>query len=388
MTERRLSTRIVHTRLDRMEPETVNPPVEHASTVLIRDPARLYGTKPTYGRMGLTVHRELEAALCTLEHATHAALTVNGLAANALAIAALVSSGDHILISDNLYGPTRRFCQRRLARMGVEVTAFSPRIGEGLGELIRPNTRAVYLESPGSLTFEVHDTPAIVEVSRARGLRTVMDNTWSAGVFHKPLDLGVDLSVQALTKYAVGHADAFGGAVMSRDPEVAKQVEACAEDWGSALGPDDAYRALRGLRTLSTRLAQHEASALTLADWLRTRPEVAEVLHPALPAHPDHALWRRDFTGSSGLFGLVLHPQPDGAVARFLGALQLFGMGFSWGGFESLILPCDPQLRRQTGDWTDHRAGPLIRIHAGLEAVEDLLADLDAAMSAHLVSPG
>lgn len=388
MSKRHLSTRLVHTRLGRMQPETVNPPVERASTVLIRDPGKLYGTKPTYGRMGLTVHRELEAALCTLEGAETARLTPNGLAANALAIAALVSAGDHVLISDSLYGPTRRFCQRRLSRMGVEATPFPPRIGSGIGDMIRPNTRAIYLESPGSLTFEVHDTPAIVEVARARGVRTVMDNTWSAGMFHKPLALGVDVSVQALTKYAVGHADAFGGAVMCRDPDIAQLVEACAEDWGSTLGPDEAYLALRGLRTLATRLTQHEATALTLAEWLRTRPEVADVLHPALPQHPDHALWRRDFTGSSGLFGLVLHPQPDGAVDRFLGALDLFGMGFSWGGFESLVLPCDPQLRREPGDWTEHRPGPLIRLHAGLEAVEDLIADLDRALSAHLVAPG
>ncbi|MEL6662016.1 MAG: cystathionine beta-lyase [Pseudomonadota bacterium] len=381
MSEKKLSTRIIHTRDARLTPPTVNPPVERASTVLFSDPDALYADKPSYGRMGLTVHRELEAALCTLEAAEQVRLAPNGLGACALAIASLVDAGDHALISDSLYGPTRRFCERRLNAMGVSVTRFDPRATpEDLGPLVQPSTKVIFLESPGSLTFELPDTRAIVDFARSKSLVTIMDNTWGVGVYHKPLELGVDVSVQALTKYVVGHADAFGGAVCTRDRGLAARIAACSEDWGISLAPDDAYQALRGLRTLETRLKQHEATGLELARWLENRPGVRSVLHPALASHPDHHIWLRDFTGACGLFGVVLEPVPDGALTQMLKAMRLFGMGFSWGGFESLLIPCDAQLKRT--ETPSDLGGPLIRIHAGLEAPGDLIADLETALAA------
>ena len=379
---KRPETRLIHTRMERLGRVTVNPPVERASTVLFSTEESLYGPKPTYGRMGLTVHRELEAAMNALEGATYTRLAANGLQACTLAIAACVRHGDHLLFPDSAYGPTARFCERRLPAMGVKTTRFDPRIGAGIADLIQDNTKAIFLESPGSLTFEISDTPAIAEIAKARGIRTILDNTWGAGLHHQPLALGVDLSVQALTKYAAGHSDAFGGAVMTSTPGMAGRLEALSEDWGISLSPDDAYLCLRGLRTLKTRLTAHEAAGLEIAHWLDARPEVSEVLHPALPSSPDHALWQRDFSGSNGLFGVVLNPVPEGGMERFLDAMHLFAMGFSWGGFESLIIPCDEQLTRTKGSWTDDRAGPLLRVHVGLEAVSDLIADLEAGFKA------
>ncbi|MFN7056570.1 cystathionine beta-lyase [Hyphomonas sp.] len=379
---RELPTRLIHTRGERLSRVTVNPPVERASTVLFRTEAGLYGAKPTYGRMGLAVHRELEAAMCALEGARSTRLAANGLQACALAIASLVEAGGHLLLSDSAYGPTARFCERRLKAMGVEAERFDPRIGAGIAALFRDNTQAILLESPGSLTFEIADLPAIAAEARPRGIRIICDNTWGAGLHHQPLALGADISAQALTKYVVGHSDAFGGAVMTNDPGLERRIANCSEDWGIALAPDDAWLAIRGIRTLATRLKAHEAAGLDLAHWLGQRPEVDHVLHPALPSHPDHALWQRDFTGANGLFSIVLKPVPEGGLERFFDALQLFGMGFSWGGFESLIIPCDEQLTRRPGCWTSAKAGPLLRLHVGLEAVSDLKADLESAFAA------
>lgn len=379
---KRPETRLIHTRKTRLEQKTVNPPVERASTVLFDDTDKLYGPKPTYGRMGLTVHRELEAALGALEHAEHVRLASNGLQACGLGIASCVTAGDHLLFSDSVYGPTRRFCEERLNAMGVEATAFDPRVGADISDLIRDNTAAILLESPGSLTFEIMDTPAIVDVAKSKKILTIMDNTWGAGLHHQPLDLGVDVSIQALTKYVVGHADAFGGAVMTNDAALADRIARVSEDWGIGLAPDDAYLCLRGLRTLHTRLKAHEAAGLELATWLAERPEVSEVLHPALPTHADHEIWNRDFSGANGLFGFVMEEAGSEAVDALLGALELFDMGFSWGGFESLLIPCDRQLVRREDDWTASRAGPLMRIHVGLEAVADLTADLARGFAA------
>ena len=379
---KKTETRLIHTRKGRIDVSVVNPPIERASTVLFKTEDALYGPLPTYGRMGLTVHRELEAALCELEGATHARLASNGLQACVLAIASLVEAGDHVLFTDSLYGPTARFCERRLKMMGVEASRYDPRAGASIADAFRPNTKAVFMESPGSLTFEVQDAPAIVRPAKAKGIATVMDNTWGAGLHHQPLSLGVDISVQALTKYVVGHADAFGGAVMTRDDKLAQPIAATSDDWGISLAPDDAYLCVRGLRSLKTRLKAHEAAGMEMAHWLAARPEVADVLHPALDSHPDHAIWKRDFTGSNGLFGFVLKPVTDDGMACFLGALKLFSLGFSWGGFESLLIPCDRQLTRMPDSWTRDRAGPLMRIHIGLEAVCDLQADLAPAFEA------
>ena len=379
-------TRLIHTRKGRLDRVTVNPPLERASTVLFRDEAGLYGAKPTYGRMGLTVHRELEAAMGELEGAAHTRLASNGLQACALAITSCVSSGGHLLFTDSAYGPTARFCERRLKAMGVEAERFNPRDTADLERRLRPETQAVFLESPGSLTFEIADLAAIAALCKARRIRIICDNTWGSGLHHQPLALGADISVQALTKYVVGHSDAVAGAVLTGDGGLAAKIAAASEDWGIGLAPDNAYLALRGLRTLNTRLKAHEAAGLEMAHWLSAHPKVADVLHPALPASPDHALWKRDFTGSNGLFGVVLQPVPEGGMERFFDALNLFGLGFSWGGFESLVIPCDQQLTRMKGSWTERRAGPLLRFHIGLEAVRIRVASGIEPVARHVLA--
>src|SRR3546814_820552 len=274
---------------------------------------------------------------------------------------------------DSVYGPVRKFCDTLLARFGVETTYYPPEIGAEIAALIRRNTRIVYLESPGSLTFEIQDVPAISAAAHAAAAVVVMDNTWATPLFFKPFDHGVDISLHAATKYIGGHSDLMLGLVVSKEAHF-RALKGTAHGLGFAAAPDDCYLALRGLRTLSVRLARHQETGLALARWLQARPEVAAVLHPALPGAPGHDIWRRDFTGASGLFGIALHPASKAAVAAMVDGMELFAMGFSWGGYESLILPVHPETSRSATRWG--APGPVLRIHAGLEDPADLIADL------------
>ncbi len=365
----------------RTHPVAVNPPVQRGSTVILPDAASLYTAPVTYGRQGLATQEALAGALRALERAEHVALFPSGAAAVTAALVAVLKAGDEVLCADGVYGPTRRLCDGVLTRYGVRTRYFPVRAtADEVLALATEATRLVVMESPASLTFEMQDVRAVAAACRARGVLTAMDNTWGAGRVFKPLDAGVDLSIQSLTKYVGGHADAFMGSVAVRDAALARALDDLLHDMGWAVAPDDAYLMLRGLRTLDVRLRAHEAGGLHVARWLQARSEVAAVLHPALEGSPDHALWRRDYAGACGLFGLVLRPASTRAVNAFLDALRLFGLGFSWGGFESLAVSCDPQLRRTAAPGA--LAGPLLRLHVGLEDPDDLTADLERGFAA------
>ena len=358
----------------------VNPPVYHASTVLhptvaaLEQAQRNRFNQVTYGRQGTPTQFAFEEAAAAIEGGARGIAFCSGAASCFTAMLAFVKSGDHVLVTDSVYGPVRAFCTGFLERFGVATTFYDPRIGEGIGTLIQPNTKLIYMESPGSLTFEVQDVPAIVATAKTRGVRTAIDNTWAAPMFFKPLALGVDVEVISATKYVVGHSDVMMGlAICTADSFLPVRTQAA--QLGNHAAPDDCYLALRGLRTAGVRLRQHQAQGLALARWLAARPEVARVLHPALPDDPGHALWRRDFTGASGLFAVVLRPgTAKPKIEAMLDGMELFGMGASWGGFESLILPVYPDRLRTAVPWQE---GPVLRLHAGLEDVDDLIADLD-----------
>ena len=379
--KRKLSTRVSHAGRDRkLTQGGVNPVVQRASTVIVESAAKLFEPGGwTYGRHGTATHEALKQALCEIEGSAHCALAPSGLMACTVPFLAFARPGGHVLVGDNVYGPTRRFVDRMLSRLGVEATYFDPVIGAGIAGLMRPETQLLFVESPGSMTFEIADAPAMAKAAAAAGVVSVMDNTWSGGVFHKPLQVGFDISVQANTKYVSGGADALNGAIHTGSDKVLAAIKDTLADIGSNVSPDDAYAVLRGARSIALRMEQHEKTGLEVANWLIGHPAVQRVLHPALPDDPGHALWRRDFTGASGLFSIVLKASPTPQVHAFLDALELFSLGFSYGGFESLAIHCDPQLKR-TASKPD-LGGPLIRLSVGLEDPADLIADLDQALS-------
>ncbi len=382
----REETTVVHSGL---HPErhhgAVNPPVFHASTILSETVAEFRRRRQNwileqpgtyYGRFGTPTIEALQEAIAALEGGHRSVVYPSGLAACAGALLAFLSAGDHLLMSDTVYGPTRNFANGFLKRFGVSTTFFDPLVGRSIESLIRPETRVIYLESPGSLTFEVQDVPAIAEAARRRGITVIADNTWGTPLYFKPFAHGVDVSVQAATKYIVGHSDAMLGAITCTK-EAWPGLKRSTHELGQTAGPDDVYLGQRGLRTLAVRLKQHWKAGVALAEWIARQPEVERVLHPALPGDPGHALWKRDFTGACGLFGVVLKEGvTERALSSMIDGLELYGIGSSWGGFESLIVPFDPRETRTATKWP-HK-GPCFRIHAGLENEEDLIADLEA----------
>ena len=355
----------------------VNPPVVHGSTVLYPTAEDLHAHRGEfqYGRRGTPTTKALQEALMALEgpQCAGVALAPSGLSAITTTLLAVLKAGDHLLVCDNAYRPSRNFCDGVLARYGIETTYFDPLIGAGIAALFKPNTRAVLVEAPGSQSFEMPDIPAIAGVAHARGALVIDDNTWATPLYHRSLEQGVDISMQAATKYIGGHSDIMFGTI-SASAKAWPQIEEAIRLLGVCAGPDDVFLALRGLRTLAVRLEQHQRSGLEMARWLAARPEVTRVLHPALEDDPGHTIWKRDFTGASGLFSIVLKPAPQKAVDALLDSLKLFGMGYSWGGFESLVIPFDCAPYRTASAWTP--GGPSLRLHIGLENVGDLQADL------------
>jgi cystathionine beta-lyase len=384
MKRRRPATAVLHAgRTPRRHLGAVNTPVYRASTILFETVADLERAARgefdglTYGLHGLPTVADFQSAMAELEGG-HAALAVpSGLTATTFPLLAFVRPGDHVLVTDVVYGPTRRFCENHLRRLGTEVEYYDPTIGAGIEAQLRSSTRVVFLESPGSLTFEVQDVAAIAKVARAHGALTVLDNTWATPLGFRAFDHGVDVSVHAATKYIGGHSDVLLGAIVASEAAFAP-LHRLWTDMGIAASTDDCFLGLRGLRTLALRLARHQQSALAIATWLRERPEVAEVLYPALPGAPGHELWRRDFNAASGLFGVVLRPVAKERVDAMLNGMRLFAMGWSWGGFESLIIPTWPERLRSVTPW--RKDGPCLRLHIGLEDPDDLMEDLAAGL--------
>jgi cystathionine beta-lyase len=364
----------------------VNPPVWRASTILFDDCAALSAANRVnrdgelhYGRRGTPTQWALAEALTELEPgAAGTMLYPSGVAAIACALLSVLKPGDELLMVDTAYEPTRGFCRNVLAPMGIATHFYDPLIGAGIAELIGDRTAAIFLESPGSLTFEVQDVPAIVAAAKARSVTTLLDNTWATPLLFPAISNGVDLAILACTKYVIGHSDAMMGSVTAA-PAAYAALRRTTQAFGQHVAPDDAYLALRGLRTMGVRLKAHEAGALAVARWLADQPAVATVLHPALPDCPGHAEWQRDFSGASGLFGFVLDGGDAAARAALIDGLAHFGIGFSWGGYESLALPIDPSRIRSATRWS--AAGPAVRLHIGLEHPDDLIADLTAGLA-------
>jgi cysteine-S-conjugate beta-lyase len=355
----------------------VNTPIYRGSTVLFPtlDALTAYNQEYTYGRRGTPTVRRLEEALTELEGGARTVITPSGYSAITTALLAFAEAGDHILVSDSVYQPTRKFCDDALSHFGVIIEYYDPLMGAEIARLFRPNTRLVMTESPGSQTMEVQDIPAIAGAAREHGLWVLNDNTWATPLYFQPLAHGVDVSIQSGTKYLTGHSDTMLGAITA-NARAASRIVRMHGTLGLCGGPEDCFLALRGLRSLGVRLERHWKSGLEMAEWLAARPEVTQVLHPALPGAPGHELWRRDFTGASGLFSVILKPVKRKALAAMLDGLTLFGMGFSWGGFESLVIPFDPSdYRTATKPKIE---GQALRLHIGVEDTEDLKADLAA----------
>jgi len=363
----------------------VNTPVYRASTVLHptveafeqrHDPSNKQ--RVVYGLLGTPSTFDLEEVIADLEGGHDAVLLPSGLAAITTALTTFLEPGDHVLIADTVYWPNRMFCDEHLRRLNVDVEYYDPMLGAKIASRIRAATKVIFLESPGSLTFEVQDIPAITAVARKHGVTTILDNTWATPVFLKPFSLGIDVSVHAATKYLSGHSDIMMGVIVSAE-HVAQAVRRTHRLFGQTASPDDAYTTLRSVRTLSTRLKAHEATGIALAQWLSARDEVDRVLHPALPEHPGHEFWKRDYLGACGLFGVVLKPCRREQLLNMVNGMQLFGIGASWGGYESLMIPSYPDRYRTATEWTVQ--GPVLRVHAGLEDLDDLLRDLDAGFA-------
>ena len=385
-------TTLIHVGADRARNMgVVNTPVVRGSTYLFENmeevraanrAVNLHHEKAAfYGRKGLQTHWTLEEAITELEQGHDTVLTPSGLSACTLALMSYGRSGGHVLVADNVYEPTRHFCDTLFKQYGVETTYYDPKIGAGIVDLMADNTCLVFCESPGSHTFDMQDIPAISKAVHDKNpdCVVIIDNTWGAGYFHKPLLLGADVSVQAATKYIVGHSDALVGSITTTEPHFATLWEA-RRTLGFALSPDDAYLATRGLRTMAVRLDRHYENALVVAKWLQTRTEVKRVLFPALPEDPGHDIWKRDFTGACGLFGVVFNQTSTEAVHAFIHTVELFGLGFSWGGYESLICPSNPSKARPASGWDEPEPG--IRLHIGLEDPQDLIDDLSAGLDA------
>ncbi len=380
-------TQLIHAgRSKKWTGSAVNPPVVRASTIVFDTMAELKtatqqrGNRvPFYGRRGTPTHFAFQEAMCELEGGVGCALYPCGAAAISGALLAFLKQGDHLLMVDTAYEPTRSLCNKLLAGLGIETTYYDPMVGSGIAALIKPNTRVIFLESPGSLTMEVQDIPAICQVAKQHNIITILDNTWASPILCRPFELGVDISIQAATKYIIGHSDVMLGTATANEqcwPQLREQSYLL----GYCASADDVYAASRGLRTLGVRLKQHEQNALTIANWLAQRPEVAAIRHPAFADNPGHAFFKRDFSGSNGLFSFVLKQGSAAQVQAFIEGMQHFKMGFSWGGYESLITATlNVQALRSATTWPFN--GPLLRLHIGLEDPEDLIADLELAFT-------
>jgi cysteine-S-conjugate beta-lyase len=372
------TTRLATAAREFNEHGTVSPAVYHASTITFPDVETLNKRNQpyTYGRKGTPTSRAFETAVAEMEGGFDCKAAPSGLAAITAALLAFLKSGDHLLMVDTVYWPVRHLCDSLLKGLGIETTYYDPLLGKGISALMRPQTRVVYCECPGSQTMEMQDVPATAAAAHSGGAIVMVDNTWSGGHFFKAFEHGCDVSVQAATKYITGHSDVMLGTVVC-NAATWPQFKETFETMGLFAGPDDMYQGLRGLRTLDVRLQRHMQSALEVAQWLRARPEVETVLYPALSNTPGHDIWKRDFTGASGLFSIVLKPASDKAVAAMLDHLELFSMGFSWGGFESLVVPFKPHRSATTWD----AKGPALRLHIGMEHPEDLMKDLTAGFA-------